>query len=105
MRFQVAFELHGLAFVFEGRIEFEPPWDEFGGIMTNTLVMRQEPFLKVTGEAHGCLFRVTFASENVNVKHARAPFRRLNYAGHASPWPMSKFDVEGRNVLSVACHA
>src|ERR1700739_4669027 len=51
------------------------------------LVMGQESLLEILSEANVRLFRVPFTPKNVNVKHARAPFRfaQLRRARFAAP--------------------
>jgi hypothetical protein len=75
VRFQVAFEFQGPAFVFEGAIELNLPRSKFGGVRAAAVVMGQQSLFKVLGEADVRLFRVIFTPKNVNIKHARAPFR------------------------------
>ncbi len=75
VRFQVAFEIQGPAFVFEGTIKLNLPGNKFGGMRTAALVMGLKSLLKICREANVGLFRLAFAPKNVNVKHARASFR------------------------------
>ena len=59
-------------FVVESAIELKPPRSEFAGMRAVALVMGTESLLKVLGKTDIGLRGIAFASENVNVIHARA---------------------------------
>ena len=47
----------------------------FCGMGASALIVSQESLFKIFREAQVGLFLVAFATKNVNVKHAHAPFR------------------------------